>query len=254
MDIDYDDGEKEIGVDRDNVRLSGFVDDDRNSRDRYPSSSSASRYDSVNESKGHSSGRLDGEYDDAYETRGSRVRADESKYGGGEAKGADVDDDIRTSRLKSLGKSNDTDEIDFKKGDKVACYWYKNQKYAVAKAQSRPKAAVVLRFNSDNTYTVEMELDGNIIDDVPVDKLKVWGEATEDLRPGAGGKIIPMPDKWVAVTVMAQKFKEQGKTDKDHRVPALDELTREVEGTLARRRRPSLERTSFGTSMMPSAM
>ena len=72
--------------------------------------------------------------------------------------------------------------------------------------QSRPKAAVVLRFNSDNTYTVEMELDGSIIDDVPLDKIKLWGEATEDLRPGAGGKSAPIPDMWIAVTVMAQKW------------------------------------------------
>ena len=69
----------------------------------------------------------------------------------------------------------------YQRGHRVACYWYKSSKFSISKHYSKPKPATVLRYNIDGTYTVEMENDNFIIDDVPEDYLKDWTVATNDL-------------------------------------------------------------------------
>ena len=69
-------------------------------------------------------------------------------------------------------------------GDRAACYWYRSSSLGAAKYQPRPKSAIVLCFNADGTYTVELELGGQMLDDVAPENLKPWSEGTADLRPG----------------------------------------------------------------------
>ena len=210
FDVDYDDGEKEAGVEKSMIRaLNGR--NDRFNTDRFDSR--------IEPSANAESKSLDSKVDSTASSKDVPSRDSVDAKGVGNA--------ITEKRIAALGQERPLgEEVLFRKGDKVACYWYRSQAYAIAKAQQRPKAAIVLRFNSDNTYTVEMELDNDIIDDVPADKLKDWAVATADLRPGAQDAPQQKLDKWLSVVVMAEKFERQGKASKNHSVPHLDDVQR----------------------------
>jgi Ca2+-binding EF-hand superfamily protein len=130
------------------------------------------------------------------------------------------------NRLKfySSDRSNKENRPSYSKGEKVACYWYRANQYGASKYNSVPKAAIILRFNSDNTYTVELEKDGLLIDDVTPEHLKDWSEGTEDLRPGAHQNKDKKNNKWAAVIEMARDFVDKGKIQ--HNVPTLDSIIR----------------------------
>ena len=130
--------------------------------------------------------------------------------------------DVLERKLKEKSEDRSDTKVKFYQGDKVACYWYRSTPYGAAKLNSVPKASVVLKFNADDTYTVELEKDGMIIDDVPLHYLKNWSEATEDLRPGAGqNKTV---DKWAALIKMADSYVKQGKLR--HDIPRLETLNK----------------------------
>ena len=118
----------------------------------------------------------------------------------------------------------------FMKGDKVACYWYRGSSLGAPKVNQRPKSGIILCFNSDGTYTIEFELDGDIIDDVPEAHVKDWAVGTEDLRhsvlsssKGTASLGHDVPDHWAAVYQMGEEFARQGKIR--HKVPDPDSLS-----------------------------
>ncbi|KAJ1409004.1 hypothetical protein B484DRAFT_403358 [Ochromonadaceae sp. CCMP2298] len=141
-----------------------------------------------------------------------------------------VEDDVRGSisskREGHLSRLQDRkhDGARYSQGSKVACYWYRPSQYGRAKLCKKPRAALVLRFNSDSTYTVEMTEDGSVQDDVEETYLKSWAEATRDLgegkesegKEGKEGKEESL-DKWVAVYKMAHSFVKHRKST--HNVP-----------------------------------
>lgn len=124
--------------------------------------------------------------------------------------------------------NKDTEKAEgFSKGEKVASYWYRPTSLGKARFNARPKAAVVLRLNSDETYTVELSADGSIIDDVPAENLKYWSEANDDLRLDATShKEREIVGKWSAVIELAKSLQKSGKIRKQHEIPTIDSVKR----------------------------
>eukprot|EP01034_Spumella_vulgaris_P024262 gene24262-30582_t len=99
-------------------------------------------------------------------------------------------------------------------GAKLACYWYRPSKFGAARVCKAPKSVIVLKLNPDNTYTVELEEDGAVYDDVEERHLKHWTEANNDLPDGDQGhgkggakktSVAAVDAKWSAVCKMAQQ-------------------------------------------------
>jgi Ca2+-binding EF-hand superfamily protein len=155
-------------------------------------------------------GRRRDRRDDMDTGRGGSRRREE-----GRKRAADEDDDDNDD-----GKDGDERDRDvkpnpspvFRSGDRVACYWYRSSALGTAKFQPRPKAAIVMFFNADGSYTVELELGGTVIEDVAPQYIKTWAEGTADLRVG-GRSQSPTKrggDKWASVFEMAREMVKQG--------------------------------------------
>jgi Ca2+-binding EF-hand superfamily protein len=125
------------------------------------------------------------------------------------------------------GKVSIIEGSKFQQGTKVACYWYSHTKFSTAKFCKKPKTAIVLRYNSDDTYTVEMMDDGMKYDDVKEIYLKTWIEGTRDIieedsksqDESRDGKAL---DKWVAVFNMSQNYAKYKRSM--HDIPAASSL------------------------------
>ena len=141
-----------------------------------------------------------------------------------------VQDTVSSRRSSFLGDkfekertSNYSDSL-YRKGDRVACYWYRISSLGGPKSNKRPKVGLVLCHNADSTYTVQLESDGSVIDDVLERHLKAWEEGQADLdshiqarSPSNGPRSGPALDKWQAVLEMGNALKRQGKIK--HSVP-----------------------------------
>ncbi len=245
FDISFDNGNKEIGVGKDQIELISQNTQEENTANKE-SIEEGSRVEGNYRGRGKwypgkiTRDRYDGTYDIAYDDGESETRVEhefvrklsskdvESKY---EAK--DSKEESKDSRVSSADSEHRakyfSDKISseppvvaqYSRGNKVACYWYRPLPYGCSKLNLRPKAAVVLKFNTDNTYTVELEKDGSIIDDVPPQYLKDWSVATEDLNHVVKSKEVNI---WAAVMEMAKKFTKQGKIKSD--IPSLDMISR----------------------------
>eukprot|EP01041_Mallomonas_annulata_P000829 gene829-1611_t len=165
--------------------------------------------------------RLNGTFDIEYD--------DNKKEEGVERKYIRMPKGMRSLRAKRLASSSllkEKERSSFRTGDRVACYWYRASNLGIAKGYTKPKSAIVLNYNSDGTYSVELEENSQLIDDVPPEYLKDWSVATEDLRPGAedgqGGVRSTKIDRWAAVVQMGKEFHKQGKIH--HEIPSLQSL------------------------------
>ena len=242
FDIDYDDGEKEVGIARNLMRSLFGTSSRSNSEKSRLNSSSAGLLPLVGD-------EVEARNNDTAKWRAavvyrltSRGTYDVEYYNGDF--GTDIHRfDIRcinshhskasVKRMAYLedkvSKSGGGDNSTYRKGDKVACYWYRASSLGAPKFNQRPKSGIILCFNSDGTYTIELELDGNVIDDVAEEHIKNWTAGIEDLRPSIlsssnrgtrqGSQVF---DKWTAVFDMGRKFVKQGKLR--HNVPAPDSL------------------------------
>jgi Ca2+-binding EF-hand superfamily protein len=194
-DIDYDDGEKEVRVDKALVRLvapsGGRSDEGKGGSDR------------------------------------DRARPKRDSY--------ELEDGAR--RSATLSRSHDYDS-EFRQGDRAATYWYRPSKFGAARHCAEPCACVVMRYNSDNTYTVELEKDGSIVDDVPATELRPWALANQDLDPRKTGRLARAAqveeDKWAAVVQLAEARVRRG--DTRHRVPTLAEVDADLRNVDSRTR------------------
>lgn len=129
---------------------------------------------------------------------------------------------------QQAGNEDYPTEAVFRPGDRVACYWYRAATVGAAKFHSRPKAGIVKQFNGDRTYTVALELGGQVIDDVKPDHLRDWADGSVDLRLGSSTTRSVSPskpritDKWAAVFEMGRDMLKQGKSR--HVVPGVDDI------------------------------
>eukprot|EP01032_Pedospumella_encystans_P005286 gene5286-6284_t len=83
--------------------------------------------------------------------------------------GAGADNELlqkRDGHLKRVAEGGSAHASKHRQGAKVACYWYRPTKFGSARLNKKPKAAIVMRFNADNTYTVEIVEDHTVLDDV----------------------------------------------------------------------------------------
>jgi len=205
-DIAYDNGDSESGVSPHHIRSL-----DRRARsfdgDRDRHSDRDRDRDGYGESKAPSSSRSP-----------SRRRPNELAH-------------RRAAYYDQEARDEDPPEALFRRGDRVACYWYRHGTAGAAKDHARPKAATVSKFNADGTYTVAMELGGHVIDDVPPEFLKRWEDGTVDLR--LGGSAAPrarsasptkprVTDKWAAVFEMSRQMVKQGASR--HVVPEVEDV------------------------------
>ena len=190
FDINYDDGEKEMGVAKDLVRSlgGGGSGGGRNSRSPMRDAPAIregqkvkARETDMDERK-HStkkSIRRSHEYEeDSDYMRYRREEEEDSKEARDERRRHVKDQALTRSQELVLHES----AAQFKNGEHVACYWYRKSKYSRACKQAAPKPAFVLRYNSDDSYTVELELDSDIIDDVPEECLKNWTTVRDELH------------------------------------------------------------------------
>ena len=189
FDVELDNGELERGVDREKIRMLLGV-----RREEEGKSSAASRSHSPSRREQHElASRRAAYYDQQQE-----------------------------------GKEDYPAEAVFRPGDRVACYWYRGATVGAAKFHGRPKAGLVKQFNGDGTYTIALELGGQVIDDVKPEHLRDWADGTVDLRLGSSATRSVSPskpritDKWVAVFEMGRDMLKQGKSR--HVVPGVDDI------------------------------
>ena len=105
-------------------------------------------------------------------------------------------------------------------GEKVACYWYRNAKYGTAKFNNSPQSAIILRFNSDLTYTVELDWSKEILDDVKEKYLKNWTEGSKEIEEMSKKEVAEAQhDKWPSVVKMANYYIKNSPTN--HVVPDI---------------------------------
>ena len=106
-------------------------------------------------------------------------------------------------------------------GEKVACYWYRNAKYGTAKFNNSPQSAIILRFNSDLTYTVELDWSKEILDDVKEKYLKSWTEGSKEIEEMSKKEVAETQhDKWPSVVKMANYYIKNSPTN--HVVPNIE--------------------------------
>ena len=210
FDIDYDDGEKEMGVKKEMVRALGKsvsarparleegmkVEARYRGRERwFPGRISRDRGDGtydVDYSDGEKEARVLADLIrplDSYHSKYGvdKRRDDESRYDSRYADEKDGEHGIskshREQRLLALRRPQQLEKVnqDFQRSQRVACYWYRPSDFGCARHFPIPKSAIVLNFNSDGTYTVELELERKLVDDVPSHCLKDWAEVWNSL-------------------------------------------------------------------------
>ena len=120
----------------------------------------------------------------------------------------------------------------YQKGARVACYWYRISSLGAPKSNKSPKEGIVLCYNSDSTYTVELEADGSVIDDVAENHLKSWNDSKAARESNitsksrlSDSKNSPFFDKWQAVMEMGRDLKNTGKIKHTipHSIPSIDD-------------------------------
>jgi Ca2+-binding EF-hand superfamily protein len=128
-------------------------------------------------------------------------------------------------KVSEAHRSNDLDnDIKYRVGTRVACYWYKSSKFGRAREQQEPKSCIILARNSDGSYTVELE-DGAVrLDDVPEDMIKLWGSGTSDLK--VRSRLGQVSDPWIAVVQMARNLQTEGKVSERHDISRAEDLSR----------------------------
>jgi hypothetical protein len=167
--------------------------------------------------------RLDGTYDVEYDTG----NIEDSVPAGLLRKPRNDAAAKREGYLQKLSSGKQGSHAKYSRGLRVACYWYRPSSLGAARYCKKPKPAIVLRMNSDGTYTVELTEDGSILDDVEEKYLKTWAEGTQDLEAegksseGTKDEAAGM-DKWVAVFKMAHSYVKFKKSS--HNVPTAASL------------------------------
>ena len=218
-DIDYDYGEKESRVREDLIRAVGK---------RSPSPSSkrlAKGDDSEPEREGslEVGSRVEARYKGRskyYPGKISRVRLDgtyDIDYDDGEKEQRVALELIRTSDRRPLRFRRDVDADDsadsgaaFSRGSRVACYWYRQSTFGAPGYFPSPKPAIILSFNADGTYSVEIEGTRTRIEDVPEKYIKEWTSSTHaESHKGITGE--SSYDYLSAVEVMAEEYSRLGK-------------------------------------------
>ena len=164
--------------------------------------------------------RGDGTYDIDYDDgeKESRVREDLIRSIGGRSSIlTSTKSDFSESKVSFGGSydrsfsSNAFEEWSFPRGSRVACYWYRPSDFGAPRVVSTPKPAIVLNFNSDGTYSVEIEDSGSRIEDVLPKYLKQWNDSSNDeIRK------VDSTDRdfncFSAVESMAKEFLSNGKS------------------------------------------
>eukprot|EP00981_Chlorochromonas_danica_P006231 scaffold1310_cov219-Ochromonas_danica.AAC.6 len=67
---------------------------------------------------------------------------------------------VAQSRIRSIIK------VAFPPGSSALCYWYRSSQFGAPRVNKQAKMVTILHANNDNTYTVEFEDEGTILDDV----------------------------------------------------------------------------------------
>jgi Ca2+-binding EF-hand superfamily protein len=217
-DIDYDDGETENDVPRKMIRVEERFERDDKVFARKLKSKTWEKAIILNV-------RPDKTYDVEFDKSGDIEKSLPSDH----IRSSSAN--IQELRAEFLGRVSATDksleldnDLKFRAGSRVACYWYRTSKFGRAREQLEPKSCIVLAHNPDSTYTVELEEDNSRLDDVPEDLLKLWGTATADLKARSlRGKTV---DPWEAVLKMAKEMQKQGKIPERQDIPTLNELSR----------------------------
>jgi Ca2+-binding EF-hand superfamily protein len=262
-DIDYDDGEKEMRVDKSLVKVMGGSSGARRStsRSRYNDPAGDEKEDDYDSEDGGGDGefRVGSKVEARHSGRRAWCAATISKvrYGGKSfdieyddfneyekavpkknLRGADVRRRNMYERLSGSGTGTGGDALlkdpQFTKGDRLACYWYRANAYSAPRRYDRPKAIRIVHLNSDGCYTVEFEGDGSFLDDVLEEHLEHWSTANEKLKLGESlpfstqlsysAPIKQAINEWEAVLEMAKAMHQN---NKKHQVPSPLELERE---------------------------
>ena len=242
FDIDYDDGEKEIGISRSLIRSVDSAHRSSISGVRFGGRDEESRIaagDRIEARSGGGTRWLPGTVERVTSRNTFDIQFDDGDYGSNIPR-----DDVRPldsekaaasakraayieEKIIKENRDSDVKRSNYRKGDRVACYWYRSSSLGAAKSNQRPKSGIVICYNSDGTYTIELELDGNVIDDVPESQLKDWSEGNADLTPSSGrvGQKEGIFDKWAAVFEMGREFVKQGRIR--HQIPSTDLISDE---------------------------
>lgn len=174
---------------------------------------------------------LDGTYEVEYDNGNDEVGVDADRLRleasldqqGRRMGAADVSRRLAYFESAAKKKQPQDDVVLHSKGKRVASYWYRTNSYGRPSRHTEPKSATVICYNSDATYTIEMDSDKMILDDVAEEHLKDWSEANHDLHRRHAE--IHRFDPWAAVFVMAGKMAKQQKLS--HSVPSPEIVNNE---------------------------
>ena len=244
FDIAYDDGESESRVDELLIRLSGVSSAQMSSSSGRDGGIEARAEDFREGSKVEADYRGKGKY---YSGRITRARLNgtfDIDYDDGEKEVGVPRDSLRALSARDAldasgrraavfdGKFNKHRNSEVhRKGERVACYWYKNSSYGAAKRNDRARAGFILCHNADDTYTIEMESDGTIVDDVRDALISPWTDAVHNTSDSPSKeskstvKGAVKVDIWAAVYEMGKEFRRQGKTK--HHIPSPLDVDRQ---------------------------
>jgi Ca2+-binding EF-hand superfamily protein len=219
FDIDYDDGEKETGVDRVLIQL--VASDTSNDANRFEVGSNvlvrldgkSKYYPAIISSRRFDGDAFDVELDDGSLRKSIPI--------------ANIKpcDQSHRQRLITLGKAISDPKSTYAIGDRVACFWYRPTTFSAPRVMEIPKAVRIIQFHSDGCYTVEFELDGSFLDDVSEDHLQDWARANASVNNSISRQSNPQLGDWEPVLEMARALSRRG--GERHSLPSPQKLLEE---------------------------